>query len=97
MEGVIDALIALASQQRNVKRGVHNCEFCDEESPVRIPSSVDPGGSVSIGMGEIHVRGKHGVYSAPSLIVHYVLSHGCVPPLDFQVAAIDAWRSVDGD
>ena len=88
--GVVGALLVLAADQQNVMRGVHYCEFCDEESPIRLPAPVERGW-VSLGMGEIHVRGRDGtLYSAPSLVIHYISSHGYSPPVDFQLAALDA-------
>jgi hypothetical protein len=65
-------------------RGVHYCEFCDAESPIRLPAPVSRGW-VSLGMGEIHVPGQHGVvFAAPSLIIHYISAHDYQPPRDFR-------------
>ncbi|HPQ85419.1 MAG: hypothetical protein R2694_16780 [Ilumatobacteraceae bacterium] len=88
--GVVAALLVLAADQRNLMRGVHYCEFCEEESPIRLPSPVERGW-VSLGMGEIHVRGRDGtLYSAPSLVIHYISVHGYRPPDAFQLAVLDA-------
>lgn len=87
--GVVDALLLLAVDQRHITRGVHNCELCDEESPIRIDAPV-PRGWVSLGMGELHVPGRSGqVYAAPSLVIHYIIEHGYCPPDDFQTGALD--------
>ena len=89
-------LLFLADRQQNIMRGVHDCEFCDQESPLRMTAPVERGW-VSLGMGEIHVAGREGrVYAAPSLIVHYVDAHGYEPPADFVEAvelAAEAYRS----
>jgi hypothetical protein len=53
------------------------CSFClltHERSKVRI--SVD----------NLFVPGKNQVYVAPSMITHYIDSHGYQPPLEFQEA-----------
>lgn len=80
---VIAALTTLAAHQHNITRGVHNCHFCDEESPLKLPADV-PRGYVSLGMGEFHVRAPTGItYSAPSLVIHYILQHDYQPPSEF--------------
>lgn len=76
-------ILTLADLQQNVMRGVHDCEFCDIESPQRIPAPVEKG-YVSLGMGEIRVESVKGVvYSAPSLIYHYIRDHRYLPPEEF--------------
>lgn len=92
---VIHALLRLASAQENMMRGVHNCEFCSEESPIRIPAP-GPNGSVILGMGEIHVRASSGrIFSAPSLVIHYIVKHRYCPPLEFQEAVLESLRTFD--
>jgi hypothetical protein len=86
---VIDRLLVLADDQQNIMRGVHDCEFCDEESPVRLLATRARLGWVSLGMGELHARGEDGVlYSAPSLVIHYILRHCYLPPAAFQAAVL---------
>jgi hypothetical protein len=86
---VIGGLLVLADIQRNIMRGLHDCEFCDEESPVRLPAPRARRGWVSLGMGELHARGEDGVlYSAPSLVIHYILRHRYSPPSPFQAAVL---------
>jgi hypothetical protein len=83
-----NALISSAFQRTNLTRGYHECEFCDQESPIRISK---PGGTQHsvLGMSEIAVEGPDGViYMAPTLIVHYVNAHHYRPPIDFQRAVI---------
>lgn len=76
-------LITAAAYPHNILRGVHDCEFCDEESPIRLAAPVSRG-YVSLGMGELHVVGTDGItYSAPSLIIHYINRHGYRPPAKF--------------
>lgn len=97
MPGVLEALVLMAADQRNLMRGVHYCEFCDEESPIRLPAPVERGW-VSLGMGEIHVRGRDGtLYSTPSLVIHYISVHGYRPPQTFQIAVLDALGGQDGE
>lgn len=85
---LVEALISLAADQKNIMRGVHYCDFCGEESPLRLPAP-NTRGFVSLGMGEIHVRGQSGVvFAAPSLVIHYITSHGYCPPQIFQQAVL---------
>lgn len=85
---LVRALLLLADDQQNIMRGVHSCELCDEESPIRIEAPVARGW-VSLGMGELHVRASSGaVYAAPSLIVHYVIAHQYQPPAEFRDAVL---------
>lgn len=85
---IVETLIRLAESQDNITRGVHFCEFCSTESPIRLPARNDRG-FVSLGMGEIHVRDSQGnAFSAPSLIIHYILEHKYFPPQIF-LAAIE--------
>ena len=80
---VVDALIRHAASPVNVTRGVHDCEFCDVESPLTVWTA---GGSVRalLGFSEIQLIGTGGIrYAAPTLIVHYVTAHGYLPPIEF--------------
>lgn len=90
-EDIWDELVRLASEPVNVMRGLHDCEFCDVESPVRLPSDYSAKGFVSLGTGEIRVKGQgDGYYAAPTLLLHYILSHNYKPPEVF----IQAVRSL---
>jgi len=83
-----EALTLCAAEKDQQTRGYHDCEFCSEESPIRVKR---PDGSryVSLGMSEIHVVGEDGQgYAAPSLVVHYVLAHNYRPPTAFQAAVV---------
>ncbi|TDD58396.1 hypothetical protein E1263_19455 [Kribbella antibiotica] len=81
--GVLDRLTILAEHQENVMRGTHDCQFCTLESPLHFPAPVARG-FVSLGMGELHVKGRWGVkYAAPSLIIHYISAHSYLPPQEF--------------
>jgi len=90
-EGVPDtdlvaALKRLAINPPNLMRGLHDCEFCDVESPIVVEY---PDVTIYLGSGEIHVRSKSGVvYAAPTLIAHYVEAHSYLPPASF----VDAVR-----
>lgn len=82
-QGVIDSLLKLADQQQNVMRGVHDCDFCELESPIRMPAPVSRG-YVSLGMGELHATDSRGrTYAAPSLVIHYIAAHRYRPPEEF--------------
>jgi hypothetical protein len=65
--------------QRRVKqtRGFYRCPFCKGEA--RLASS-----------SEMRVAHLAKVYAAPSLVLHYVVAHGYLPPAEF-IAAVLAW------
>ena len=82
-------LVHLATFDRAVMRGWHDCQFCDEESPIRLPVEP-PGREVLLGHGEIRLESDAGrVYAAPTLICHYVSAHSYLPPSEF----LDALRT----
>jgi hypothetical protein len=86
---VIDGLLVLADNQQNIMRGLHDSAFCNEDSPVRLPAPGTRRGWVSLGMGELHARGEdRRLYSAPSLVIHYILRHRYMPPAPFQAAVL---------
>ncbi|GAB3984108.1 hypothetical protein GCM10029978_092800 [Actinoallomurus acanthiterrae] len=79
---VIEKLIHLAQNPKNVMRGLHYCEFCEVESPVKVESST--GEIAWLGTGEIHVASPNGTsFVAPTLIIHYILEHRYCPPQPF--------------
>ena len=81
--------MTLAEHQSNITRGYHQCEFCDEKSPISFSAPSTPNGSVILGHGEIHVRGDDGTfYFAPALIIHYIANHHYWPPEVFQMAVL---------
>jgi len=91
---VRDRLLRLAAQRRNLMRGFHNCEMCSMDSPIEVPSSWASSGIQYLGNGEIHVPSTSGViFSAPTLVIHYIDSHGYCPPQEF----LDAVREVHFD
>jgi hypothetical protein len=51
----------------NKCRGSHEREYCGE----------------SLGNGEIWTVGEHGVYAAPTLLIHYIKEHNYLPPSEF--------------
>lgn len=92
----INCLILMAAHPKNLLRGVHDCEFCNMESPVRIPATGTGREVVSLGMGELHVTSRDGpTYSAPSLIVHYVIAHNYLPPQEFIDAVLRSCDTAD--
>jgi len=86
-----DELLRISSEApaENLMRGVHDCEFCELESPIRLETPYNERGWTSIGMGEFHVQAKDGtIYSAPTLILHYIDEHEYLPPEGFIDALI---------
>lgn len=62
-------------------RGMHGCEYCTKNSPCSSPFH---------GNGQIRVRDQSGTwYSAPTLIHHYVVDHGYLPPDAFVGAVLN--------
>ncbi|MGW0992682.1 DUF7919 family protein [Streptomyces sp. NPDC002523] len=87
--GFVDHLIDMASSPRNLTRGVHHCEFCDQKSPLRA-ESLKSGNVAHLGNGEIAIKTSSGLtYIAPTLIVHYVAEHNYLPPAGFIDAVMD--------
>lgn len=92
-EELWDELLRLASEPVNVMRGLHDCDLCGVESPIRIASGYSVKGFTSLGTGEIRVKapGADIGYAAPTLLLHYVRSHGYLPPEEF-IGAVRAIR-----
>ncbi|MFB6837415.1 hypothetical protein [Streptomyces sp. NPDC056361] len=84
-------LTVLEEQAVNQALGLHECDLCpellDDARPWYEPR---PGHRcASAGAGEIRVPGEPGTaYAAPSLIGHYVLDHGYLPPQEFVDAVL---------
>ena len=72
-------------------RGWQECPFCEEEYPIHV--EVD-GERWPVGDAEIRVPGRAGrVYSAPTLIAHYVDAHRYRPPDEFIEAVLADTRA----
>lgn len=84
---VVERLVLLADEPENILRGMHQCEFCTRESPIRlrVPSRE---GYVVLGTGEIWVERRGIAYSAPTLVVHYIIDHHYLPPAEFLEAVV---------
>lgn len=94
---VVTRLCELAIQKHNITRGYHYCHYCREESPITV-AAYAPKGFVLLGTGELHVVGLDGItYSAPSLIVHYILEHKYQPPPEFIEALLEGRRCQRAD
>ncbi len=94
-EDLRTALLELARDPKNIMRGLHDCELCGEESPIMVPFPRARRGRVALGTGEIHVEQDGTIYSAPTLIIHYVDKHHYRPPEDFLQAVASAASSDD--
>lgn len=76
-------LLSLADRERNVMRGVQDCQFCHEESPMLV-EDVSSKLRTYLGTGEIRVEDDIGrIYAAPTLIYHYISAHNYRPPEEF--------------
>jgi len=63
-------------KRENLYRGAHSCEFCDRYER-------------ESGNGEYIVMWNKKVYSAPTLIIHYIEIHNYKPPQEFIDAVIN--------
>jgi hypothetical protein len=85
-ERASDELLHIASEgvAENMMRGVQDCEFCEIQSPLRMPTPFNERGFASLGMGEFHVVGVDGrTFAAPTLVLHYINDHQYLPPQEF--------------
>ena len=79
------ALAQLCQNPIMKHRGYHVCQFCEVKKP------IDWKYWSSIGNGQIRVVGRNGqMYSAPTMIHHYVVVHQYKPPEVFIDAVIAA-------
>lgn len=91
-ESVVLKLKKLAECPENVCRGYHYCDLCEVPTWAQDdPARADVWDIPRRGNGEIHVVIEGVVYSAPTLIIHYITDHGYSPPEAF----VDAVRSLD--
>ena len=101
----IRRLIVLSENPVMCLRGWHQCNFCPPpEWASGPPRMLAPGEAGSVcrfegeewkvfGNGEIRVAETTGVcWAAPQLVVHYVLSHGYLPPPGFVAAVLTGRR-----
>ncbi|MFN0178011.1 MAG: hypothetical protein ACKVZ0_04365 [Gemmatimonadales bacterium] len=86
---VADALVRLWLADVDLWRpalGYHGCRLCGR-SPDRAPTEVDfSGRRLHVGKGFVSIPAPRGLYVAPSMIIHYILSHGYEPPAAFRAA-----------
>lgn len=94
--GLIQGLFELCKRPTHVTRGIHFCDLCERLTPEEYRArwhdlttfTVDDE-KVHIGSAEIRVTGPSGtLYAAPTLIIHYVSTHGYLPPADFIAGAL---------
>lgn len=92
-EEVRDALVILAADHDvNVMRGMHDCELCDQESPIRVPLGDR---KITLGCSEIHATAEDCiVYVAPTLVIHYLDAHRYLPPQVFIDAVLATARQL---
>ena len=89
--GFTDALAICANNPSNLCRGFHVCDICQTPSNLDYElGGYDLGGrKIGLGNGEIRILGQDKtIYSAPTLIVHYVDVHGYLPPASFVEAVM---------
>lgn len=73
--------------QPTVALGRHECQFCRFSGG---PSTFEfRNTTVSMGVSNVFVPASGFIYVAPSLILHYMDSHGYAPPEQFQRAVLE--------
>jgi len=90
----VAALAALCRWPGWLHRGVHECELC----PAGSRAGFGDPASLEYGNGQIRILGSKEVwYAAPTLVHHYVVAHGYVPPSEFVQAVCEPLAiGVDG-
>lgn len=67
--------------------GIHDCDLCQPPTTIYRVRRNDE--TAFLGTAEIRVFGADGkVYAAPTLIYHYVVDHGYLPPAEFIQAVL---------
>ena len=80
---IVGRIRELCKAPVNQTRGLHRCSMCSEFPIIEL---ID-GETVTLGSAEIHVGGKGVTYACPTLIYHYIVKHGYLPPGEFLEAA----------
>ena len=80
-EELLDRLWSYCNVSVAQTRGIHQCEFCPDKDVHRAERKGD---KLLLGTSEIRVfAGLGAIYTAPTLIYHYVKDHGYKPPESF--------------
>jgi hypothetical protein len=67
-------------------RSTHPCNLCGADSF----NDVDPSGKLLVGASEIWIpRSGGGFFAAPSMLLHYIVRHGYMPPVEFSAALME--------
>jgi hypothetical protein len=84
-EAILDRLVALVEQPLGVWSGYHTCNlgWCGLRLRPLRPTFRYKGRVIGLGDADIFVPGDGTVYSAPSLIIHYIRRHRYLPPSCF--------------
>lgn len=81
-------LLLFCERPENLMRGYHVCDLCpinkSDEHPSMLFVLKPDGEKLHLGNGEVYVKGNGGkIYSAPTLIYHYIMEHKYLPPQEF--------------
>jgi hypothetical protein len=68
----------------NVMRGILQCDFCHRQVTLS-SAGMRPR---MLGMSELWIPSSAGWFAAPSLIIHYTVDHGYLPPVEFGEAVL---------
>ena len=89
-DGILDKMAVLATRpwKPGHYMGYHTCELCPPPSVRTAGTSVTiPGLRLTLGADNLFIPHRRRVYVAPSLILHYMISHRYQPPQVFLEAA----------
>ena len=87
---ILYKLVELATQpwEPGHFMGFHTCELCPPSSTTLFGTRVTIGGRhLTLGADNLFIPHRRRIYVAPSLILHYIVSHGYQPPQAFLDAA----------
>ncbi len=87
---LVNALLRCCLRPEHLCAGIHECEFDCLDAPPHDMITVDyHGHPARLGNGEVRAKGLDGaVYTAPTLVAHYVAKHEYSPPDVFVEAVI---------
>jgi hypothetical protein len=90
--GFLDRLAWLCvNRTERAYRGIHLCDLCIDHDTDHV-SILHGGKKHLLGMAEITVSTPSRSYAVPTLVMHYVVVHGYLPPDDLVAAVMGASR-----
>ena len=82
--GLAERLVELSLHPAIQYRGLHDCEFCPPGQGRDVFACSAAGWQLRLGSAVVCVASRSGrVYAVPTLISHYIATHGYQPPAEF--------------